>query len=211
MKKNKFKHWLLLMLAKILFRPEITFEDETVQNRDLKEPCVIICNHTHILDGPIIRYVFKDRGVCSLMAKDMLERARWKILVSDCACIPVDRDNASMSWLHDCLDAIKDGNSVIIFPEGTTHKENPIEDFKSGFLLLARSAKVNVLPVAVNGIYRIFTKNKLKIKVGTPEPLEITTMTKKSLQNEAERFRKIVTDMYDDFNENYYELEKECF
>lgn len=215
MKTNKFKHKLLLKLAEILYRPEITFENESVQDRSLKEPCVIICNHASVLDGPILRYVFEDRNVCSLMAKDMMEKPYWKLIVSDCACIPVDRENATTSWLHDCLNELKNGNSVIIFPEGTTHKENPIEDFKPGFVLLAKSAGVKVLPAAVNGDYRLFTKNKLKIKVGTPIDLKLSGMSRNAVQTEADSFRNIVANMYTeitDENQNYYnKVEKECY
>lgn len=205
MKENKFKRWLLIKLADLLYGPEIIFENESVQSRSLNEPCVIICNHENLKDGALLQYLFKAQGVCSLMAKDMLDKLRWKLVVSGCMCIPVDREKAGTSWIHDCLEQLKNGNSVIIFPEGTTHKENPIEEFKPGFALLAKSADVKILPVAMNGEYRIFTKGRIKFKIGTPTALRKSSMTRNYIQNEADRFQQIVSDMYYELgnDENY--------
>lgn len=216
MKESKLKHDLILRLVDICYKPEIYFENENLQDRELKEPCVIICNHTNVQDGPVLRYLFNDKDVCSLMAKDMMEKLHWKYIVSNAACIPVDRNNASTAWLHDCVSAIKEGNSVIIFPEGTTANPNDIDEFKSGFLLLAKTANVKVLPIAINGKYDLFSRGELKLKIGVPTDLNIARMNKASLEKEAERFQKIVADMYaqiTDENENYFneKLEKECY
>lgn len=215
MKTSKIKHELMLKLVDICLKPEIFFKNEKNQGRELKEPCVIICNHSHLYDGPVLRYLFNDQNVCSLVAKDMMEKPKWKWLISNASCIPVDRDKASTSWLHDCLDELKNGKSVIIFPEGTTIKEKEIEDFKPGFVLLARSAGVNVLSVATNGEYELFTRGKLKIKIGEPLPLNIDKMSKDLMQKEAERFQKIVTDMYTELKNEDYTADKrvreECY
>lgn len=214
MKKSKIKHELILKLAEFCYKPEIIFENEKIQGRELKEPCVIICNHSAIQDGPILRYLFNDENICSLVAKDMMDKIKWKYIVSNASCIPVDRNNASTAWLHDCVTELKNGNSVVIFPEGTTHKENDIDEFKSGFVLLAKTAGVKVLPVATNGIYDLFSRGKLKIKIGTPTELQLGRMSRGAMQKEAERFQGIVAEMYAEINDKKYynkKLEKECF
>lgn len=197
MKRSKFKSLLMMFLCRILYNPEIIFEDEAVQGRELREPCVVICNHLHFLDGPMLQYTFKCKNLCSLMAKDQLDKRFMKPLVSGCMCIPVDREKATMSWLHDCRDEIKSGNSVIIFAEGKAIKEKEIEDFKPGFALLAKSAGVKVLPVALYGKYRIFSRKRVKIKIGTMTELQVHGASAKALEDEARRFQDIVTEMYE--------------
>lgn len=197
-----------MFLAKKLFNPEIIFENEAVQGRDLKTPCVIICNHSvrtfynrlSIIDGPMIRYVFKNTDVSSLMGEDLMQKPVFRLLVSGMDCIPVNRHSASTEWIHKCKEKLNNGVSVIIFPEGTTIKHNAIEPFKPGFALLARIAGVPVLPVAVNGVYRPFTKRKLKIRVGVPVSLQAEKSNSAALQKEAERFRCIVEEMYLSFD-----------
>lgn len=201
---NKNKQAFLMKLAKILFEPEITFENEAIQSNILDEPYVIISNHSRRTsinklvgaDGAMIRYVFDNKNVCSLMAADLMEKPLFKIVVNGCDCIPVRRDAASTEWLHKCKEKLDEGVSVVIFPEGTTLKEKDIDEFKAGFVLLARMANVKVLPMAIGGVYRPFAKNKLKIKVGVPMKLQIQKGASFELKREAQRFQHIVEDMF---------------
>ncbi len=201
---NKNKQAFLMKLAKILFEPEITFENEKVQSYTLNEPCVIISNHSRRTsinklvgaDGAMLRYVFNNKNVCSLMAADLMEKPLFKLVVNGCDCIPVCRNAASTEWLHKCKEKLDEGMSVVIFPEGTTLKEKDIEDFKAGFTLLARMANVKILPMAIGGVYRPFAKNKLKIKVGVPMKLQIQKGTSSELKREAQRFQHIVEGMF---------------
>ncbi|MBR6635338.1 MAG: 1-acyl-sn-glycerol-3-phosphate acyltransferase [Clostridia bacterium] len=187
-----------------IFKPEFFFENEAVQGRLLNEPVVIICNHTRrtkqrkfvLADGPMLRCVFRNKNVCSLMAKDILEKPVIRTAMKGLNCIPVDRTAASTQWLRDCKEKLDSGCSVIIFPEGTTIKDKEIDEFKPGFALLAKMAGVRVLPVAINGKYKVFGKKELKIKIGTPVELSRSTYSREYLQNEADRCRRIIDEMY---------------
>ena len=201
---NKGKQLFLMKLAKILFEPDIIFENEAIQSNILDEPYVIISNHSRRTsinklvgaDGAMIRYVFDNKNVCSLMAADLMEKPLFKLVVNGCDCIPVCRNAASTEWLHKCKEKLDEGVSVVIFPEGTTLKEKDIDEFKAGFVLLARMANVKVLPMAIGGVYRPFAKNKLKIKVGVPMKLQIQKGASFELKREAQRFQHIVEDMF---------------
>ena len=205
MNKNnaKKKENMVIKVIDKLFKPEIVYENETVQGRIVNEPMVIICNHAvrenHFKltgDGPILRYVFKNHKVCSLMAKDLMDNKIMKKLIEDCDCIPISRDAASTDWLHKCKQKLADGVSVIIFPEGTTFKNSDIEEFKPGFALLAKSANVKVLPVATNGVYKPFRYGSMKIKIGVPQELKLDKMTPSALKNETKRLQNIVNNLY---------------
>ena len=207
--KSEKKQAFLMKFAKILFEPEITYENETKQNNMLREPCVIICNHSRrtrknrfvACDGAMIRCVFNNKNVCSLMAADLMEKPLFKAVVSGCDCIPVFRNAASTEWIHKCKEKLDEGKSVIIFPEGTTLKEKDIEPFKAGFVLLAKIADVKILPMAIGGVYQPLAKNKLKIKVGVPRKLDIQNSTPAGLEKEAHRFQNMVEDMFLSLND----------
>lgn len=198
------KQAMLMRAAETVFAPEILFTNAVVQDRILREPMVVICNHSRrragncmtVCDGPLLRYVFQNKNVCSLMAKDLMEKPWMRPLLRGCDCIPVDRTAASTEWLRICTEKLKNGVSVIIFPEGTTLKDRDIAEFKSGFALLAAMAQVRVLPVAVNGEYSLFSKGKLKFKIGTPCALQCRELSADALRAEAERFQKKVTELF---------------
>lgn len=201
-----FKEKLAYFLVKLCYNPKILFENDSVQDRELHEPMVIICNHTRKTnkfrvaeaDGPIIRYAFLNKNVCSLAAKDIMEKFPWNFLMKDLDCIPVDRFSASTKWARDCADQLKKGKSVILFPEGTTLKTQEIGDFQSGFLLLAKTANVRILPVVIHRTFGL-KKHHTKIKIGVPQSVTEEKMTKSVRKNETIKFQKIITKMYSDF------------
>ena len=187
-----------------LFEPEIILEEPGIQGRELREPFVIICNHTRRtwqnvlikMDGAVVRYAFNNHRICSLMAKDIMENPLMRNTAEALDCIPVSRDGASTDWLHACTARLRKGDSVVIFPEGTTIKDTEFIDFRPGFALLASIARVRVLPVAINGDYRAFTRGRLKLTIGTPRALEAKAADRDAMLSECRRFRRITEDMY---------------
>lgn len=209
---NERKADLAKFLVKLLYNPKVVFENENIQGSDLDEPMVIICNHsrkTHKYrlaeaDGPMIRYAFDNKNVCSLVAKDIYEKPIMNSMMRNLDCITVDRFSATTGWVRDCIAEMKKGKSVIIFPEGTTLKTREIDEFKSGFLLLAKAANVKVLPVAIKRNYSLIKKRTM-IKVGVPYRLSSNKLIKSERQKEIKRFRDIVVNLYCDITGNNFE------
>lgn len=199
-----FKEKLALFLVKLCYNPKILFENESIQGRELKEPMVIICNHTRKTnkfrvaeaDGPLVRYAFLNKNVCSLAAKDIMAKFPWKFLMKDLNCIPVDRFSATTKWARDCAKELEKGKSIILFPEGTTLKSQEISEFQSGFLLLAKMSNVKVLPVVIHRTFGLFKRRRPEIKIGTPHTITTEKMTKTIRQQETERFQHILTNLY---------------
>ena len=92
--------------------------------------------------------------------------------------ISVDRE-AGSSALAAALRALRSGEIVGIFPEGTISRSFEIAELKSGAVRLAQGASVPVIPVAVWGSQRIMTKkrkpdfgrNKFPISIAFGEPI----------------------------------------
>jgi 1-acyl-sn-glycerol-3-phosphate acyltransferase len=73
--------------------------------------------------------------------------------------ISVDRESGSSSFVA-ALRALRAGELVGIFPEGTTSRSFEVEDLKSGAVRLSMGAGVPIIPVAIWGTQRIFTKKR---------------------------------------------------
>jgi 1-acyl-sn-glycerol-3-phosphate acyltransferase len=95
--------------------------------------------------------------------------------------ISVDRSSGSASFVA-ALRALRAGEIVGIFPEGTISVSFELKEFKSGAVRLAIGADVPIIPVAVWGSQRIWTKKvkrdlsrkKVPIFVAFGEPLYFT-------------------------------------
>jgi 1-acyl-sn-glycerol-3-phosphate acyltransferase len=92
--------------------------------------------------------------------------------------ICVDRSSGSASFVA-ALRALKAGEIIGIFPEGTVSKSFEIKELKTGVIRMAMAAGVPVIPTIIWGSQRIWTKgvrrnlkrNKFPIFVTFGEPL----------------------------------------
>jgi 1-acyl-sn-glycerol-3-phosphate acyltransferase len=86
--------------------------------------------------------------------------------------IPIDRsDNrAAMASLQTAARRIKEGASVVIFPEGTRSTDGHLLPFKPGGFLLAMRAGAPVVPLAIVGSHQVLPPKSLLIN---PGPIEV--------------------------------------
>ncbi|MFF4877667.1 MULTISPECIES: lysophospholipid acyltransferase family protein [unclassified Micromonospora] len=86
--------------------------------------------------------------------------------------IPVDRQAGAASF-RTAVDALKRGEVVGVFPEATISRSFTVKELKSGTVRMARSAKVPVLPVAVWGTQRLWTKGRPRTLTRRHTPITI--------------------------------------
>jgi 1-acyl-sn-glycerol-3-phosphate acyltransferase len=91
--------------------------------------------------------------------------------------VPVERDNYHS--LQPMLDALDEGSSLIIFPEGTRGSGEELQPFRSGIFHLAKDRPhVELVPVWIENCYRVMPKGSLlpvpllcTVRFGTPTTL----------------------------------------
>ena len=95
--------------------------------------------------------------------------------------IPVDR-GAGASSFRAAVGALKAGEIVGVFPEATISRAFELKDFKSGAIRMAQAADVPLIPMAIWGSQRVWTKDHPKrlgrtnipITLSVGEPLRVT-------------------------------------
>jgi len=82
--------------------------------------------------------------------------------------IPLDRSDGrkALQSLDEAAATIRQGKSVVLFPEGTRTTDGKLLPFKRGGFVLARKAGVPVLPVTINGSARINPANRIRLYSG---------------------------------------------
>jgi 1-acyl-sn-glycerol-3-phosphate acyltransferase len=83
-------------------------------------------------------------------------------------CVPVDRDNRQQAIrsLNDAAARLREGKSMIIFPEGTRGTTPELLPFKKGVFVMAMKAGLPVVPVAVNGTRFIQPRGSIRVRPG---------------------------------------------
>ncbi|MGV3027002.1 lysophospholipid acyltransferase family protein [Clostridium thermobutyricum] len=114
-------------------------------------------------------------------------------------CVFMDRDNIrkSAEAIVKGIQILKAGHSMVIFPEGTRSKGGPVKEFKAGSFKLALKSKVKIIPVTIDGSYKLLDANGGKIKaadvaVTLHEPIDVTTLSKEEIADLHNTVRDIV-------------------
>ena len=92
------------------------------------------------------------------------------------------------SMVEKMVVALKAGESVLIFPEGTRSKTGELARFKRGSLLPALKAKVPVIPIAISGSFNILPPGSWVIH---PHPVRMRIGKPVHIGSEAEYEQKI--------------------
>jgi 1-acyl-sn-glycerol-3-phosphate acyltransferase len=135
---------------------------------------VIACNHVSYLDfifcglgavpaGRLVRFMAK---------KEVFDHRISGPLMRGMHHIPVDR-RAGMASYRQALAALRDGQVVGVFPEATISRSFTIKDLKSGAARLAAAGKVPLVPMAVWGSQRLWTKGHPRTLTRRHVPISI--------------------------------------
>jgi 1-acyl-sn-glycerol-3-phosphate acyltransferase len=113
--------------------------------------------------------------------------------------IEIDRQNheRAMQNLAEASRKIREGKSVMSFPEGTRSVDGTIKAFKKGMFHLALEAGVPIVPITIIGTSEIMPKRSLKINPGRitmiiDRPIDVTAYSEDSRPELTERVRSVI-------------------
>lgn len=110
----------------------------------------------------------------------------------------IDRKNIreSVKAINAGVENVKNGYSMIIFPEGTRSLGGKMKEFKKGSMKLAINAGVPVVPVTIEGTYKVLeTGNQVtgnKLYMAIHKPIDVTSLSKEEKSNLAETVHDII-------------------
>lgn len=160
-------------------------------------PCVFIGNHTSILDIPIA-YYSANKIIGFISKKEILKVPILGYWLPRCKCIALDRsDNRdAVRVIKEGVANLKDGYSMMVFPEGTRSKDGKLLDFKKGSLKLATISKAPVVPVTIDGAFKAFEKDRKfkpeKVKIIFDKPIETKDMGREEQNQLAIKVKEII-------------------
>ncbi len=82
--------------------------------------------------------------------------------------IPIERENKSAAFqsYERAGEYIREGNPVVVFPEGTRGSSYSLRPFKKGPFVLAIASRVPIVPTVVHGAMEVLPRNGLTVKPG---------------------------------------------
>ena len=153
----------------IALRPKLVYENEAAKQK-LRGGVLLIANHVGFFDPVNLMLSIRYRRHHFVCIKDFFEGNRIKRwLFTQFHCIPIDRENFSMTSLRRITDELKAGHLVSMFPEGHIVGEGDLGPFKSGMVLMALRGNCPILPVFLKPREHFW--NRLIVAVGEPVDL----------------------------------------
>ncbi|BBE30060.1 1-acyl-sn-glycerol-3-phosphate acyltransferase [Tepiditoga spiralis] len=196
--KQKFITKQVTMFAKTAFK----LTGSKIEVKGLENipdgPVLFVSNHQSNFDIPIfLGYLNKPLG---FIAKKEMEKipilSTWMRYIH---CVFMDRSNVrnAVKSINDGIKILKNGHSLMVFPEGTRSHDGKIGEFKPGSFKLATNSGVPIVPVTISGSIDIMPKNKVEVrkanvKVVVGKPIEVSSEDKKKTPELAEKVREII-------------------
>ncbi|WP_127360754.1 lysophospholipid acyltransferase family protein [Actinacidiphila soli] len=146
--------------ARAMFKVQgLRFDIGGTENVPRKGGALLVSNHIGYLDFIFAGLtVLPAKRLVRFMAKESVFRHKISgPLMRGMKHIPVDRSEGMHAYAH-ALDALRSGEIIGVFPEATISQSFTLKTFKSGAARLAMEAGVPLLPVALWGTQRLWTK-----------------------------------------------------
>ncbi len=169
-----------------------------LEHIDPNKQYIFFSNHQSIYDIFVLlaflpvqfRYIIKRE----LYKVPFLNLAMWAARY-----IPLDRGKSfsAMRSLKKAIEALKQGKSIMVFPEGTRSQTGEVGEFKRGSMLIASSTKKPVVPVSINGTFNIMPKgtrllHHTDVYLTFFKPIEVSKLNKKEQKLLGEDVRSII-------------------
>ena len=156
--------------------------------------CIFAANHTSSADAPAVVGAIP-RRISMLLKRSLFD---WPIAGQAfylARFIPVDRfdRDSAIESLEKATEAIRNGQSFLIYPEGTRSPDGRLQELKKGTAVMAIKSGAPIVPIACSGAHRIMEKRKLRIRPGhiVVEFLDPVDPTKYSLDERELLLREL--------------------
>ncbi len=200
MKLNWFKRGFLKFVSAIFFPVKIYGKENLPEGS-----AVVVSNHLSLVDCIYLAKLTAKEDYSILAKKEVVDNGFAGAVLKSYGALAIDRDNPDVKTLLSIIKKLKNGEKMIIFPEGTRNRTGTTElqAIKGGSIIFAVRAKRPIVPVMIYKKGKLFSKNKMI--VGKPFELD-EFYDKKCGEDDYELMAKIVFDRMVLEQKNLFEL-----
>jgi 1-acyl-sn-glycerol-3-phosphate acyltransferase len=169
-----------------------------LSNIDRSKSYIYMSNHQSNFDIPVLlgrlEVQFRWLAKSELFKIPIFGHAMRKV-----GYISIDRNNRESAFesLKMVARKIKNGVSVLIFPEGTRSRDGKIRPFKKGGFVVAIDSGIPIVPIVITGTRTIMTKGSLRINPGKVNmiihpPIQTSQYTRETKGALMEKVRQVI-------------------
>jgi long-chain acyl-CoA synthetase len=133
----------------------------------MKRPFLVCPNHQSFLDPFVLtsNYPFEIfQNIFHVGASQFFRSGFMQWVAKMLSVVPIDADTQLMKAMKAGAVGLKNGKVLNIYPEGERAFDGELHDFKKGAAILASELDLPILPVAIDGLYKVWARGTLQIR-----------------------------------------------
>ena len=179
-KRKRLYHYVFCKISAFCTRkiPFVRYKSYGFDPAKFEKPCVIVANHQSHIDLTAILGLHPN--IIALTNKWAWNLPFYALPLRFADFYPIS-DNIESS-VDQLSNIVKQGYSILIFPEGTRSETCSIQRFHKGAFYLAEKLQLDILPVALHGFGHILPKKEMVLRKGSislhvGEPISFKTQS----------------------------------
>jgi long-chain acyl-CoA synthetase len=154
------------IFCRIFMRLEVAGRENLLS---MKRPFIICPNHQSFLDPFVVcsTYPFDFfRNTFHVGAAEFFSNPFMSFVARMLHVVPVDPDSQLMKAMKAGAIGLRNGKVLNIYPEGERAFDGQLHQFKKGAAILATELDLPIVPVAIDGLYKVWARRSMKIRPG---------------------------------------------
>ncbi|MCC6677195.1 MAG: 1-acyl-sn-glycerol-3-phosphate acyltransferase [Phycisphaerales bacterium] len=123
-------------------------------------PLLLAANHESYLDPPLVGSFLHTRQISYIARSGLFKFRPLGWLISTLNSISLKEDSGDAAAIREIIRRLEHGDAVLIFPEGARSPDGAMQEFKRGIALLVKKARCPVVPIAVEGCYDAWPRDR---------------------------------------------------
>lgn len=193
--KSVFTSQAMDWAKKLLRICGVTLTVNNIYNTNLEKDYVIVPNHTSLLDIPVL--IASIPHIRIMYKRDLEKVPIFGWIMKNSPFIAIDRENPkkALDTLHQTINSMIEGSSVVVFPEGTRAAGEALGEFKRGAFYMAVKARKPILPVSIVGTHKVLPNTSISIR---PNPVTLNISKPIEINDSISRLeeKKLISDVH---------------
>ena len=126
---------------------------------------ILAPNHRSYYD-PIMAGIICKRPIRFMAKSELFENKLFGALITKLGAFPLQRGRGDVAAVKAAFSILKEGNVLLMFPQGTRIKDGTRGKLKTGVAVIAHKMQVPVVPVCISGEFKF--RHKVTVSCGKP-------------------------------------------
>lgn len=158
---NKFVIYVSKKIINNYLKKYATINIQGSENlKGIKIPTIFICNHLSNSDGLVLDKAFKEIEPTFVAGVKLSNNAVTSIGINVIKTTTIKPNAADKEGLKKIIKLVKQGESLLIFPEGTRSRVSSLIEAKKGILLIAKMTGAPIVPIGLYGTEKLLPVNE---------------------------------------------------